>query len=137
MTNNLKHSSVARNAKADALARLLDGGYLLIYSGVQPANADTALGGSNILLAECRFANPSAPAAVNGVISFDALIGDASCDASGTATFFRAIGGDGTTVVLDGTVQEGGGDMNINKAALVAGAPLNITSITYTIPEGI
>lgn len=136
MANNLKHSTVARNAKADALARLLDDGYLLVYSGVQPVNADTALGGSNTLLAECRFANPSAPSAVGGVISFDALISDAGCDASGTATFFRTVSGDGTTVIFDGTVQEGGGDMNINKAALVEGAPLGVTSITYTIPEG-
>lgn len=131
----MKHSNAARNAKADALARLLDNGYFRVYSGPQPANADTAVGGGNTLLAELRFNATSADAAVAGVLTFNAITGDAAANASGTATWFRALQSDGSTVVLDGSVAEGGADANINKAAIVAGAPVNITSLTYTVPE--
>jgi hypothetical protein len=57
MANALRLTNAAVNAEADAFARLLDNGYLRIYSGTQPATADTALSG-NTLLAELRFAEP-------------------------------------------------------------------------------
>lgn len=132
----MKHSNAARNAKADALARLLDNGYLRIYSGPAPANADTAVGGGNTLLAELRFAATSAPAAAAGVLTFNTITGDAAADASGTATWFRCLQSNGTSVVFDGSVSEGGAEGTINKAAIVAGAPVNINSFTYTVPEG-
>jgi hypothetical protein len=89
MPNDLKLANVSVNAEADAFARLLDNGYLRIYSGTKPATGDTALSG-NTLLAELRYANPSAAAAVAGVLTFSAIASDTAADATGTATFFRA-----------------------------------------------
>jgi hypothetical protein len=51
MAHNLKLSNAAVNAKADALAALANNGYLRIYSGSQPADADSAIT-SQVLLAE-------------------------------------------------------------------------------------
>ena len=51
MANNLKLSNAAVNAEADALSVLLDNGYLRIYDGTQPANADTPIS-TQTLLAE-------------------------------------------------------------------------------------
>lgn len=132
----MKHSIAARNAKADALARLVDDGYLRIYSGPAPTNADTAPGGGNTLLAELRFATTCAPAADDGVLTFNAIAADSSANASGTATWFRVLRSDGTSVVFDGSVSEGGADGTINKASIVAGSPVNINAFTYTVPEG-
>jgi hypothetical protein len=134
MANNLKMSNAAVNAEGDALSDLLDNGYLRIYSGTQPANADTALSG-NTLLAELRFANPASGATSAGVITWSAITSDTSADATGTATFYRALKSDGTSVVMDGSVGTTGSDLNINSTAIQAGAQVDITSFTHTIPK--
>jgi len=72
MASNLKMSNAAVNAEADALARLLDGGFIKIYTGTQPATADTALSG-NTLLGTLGVNATSAPAASAGVLTFNAV----------------------------------------------------------------
>jgi hypothetical protein len=134
MANNLKMSNAAVNAEADALSDLLDNGYLRIYDGSQPANADTAVG-AQTLLAECRFANPASGAAVAGVITFSTITSDTSINATGTATWFRALKSDGTSAVMDGSVGTSAADLVLNSVALQVGAQLDITSFTHTIPK--
>lgn len=134
MANNLKMANAAVNAEADALSDLLDNGYLRIYSGTQPATADTALSG-NTLLAELRFAATASGAAVAGVITWSTITSDSSADATGTATFYRAFKSDGTSVVMDGSVGTSGSDLNLNSVAIQAGAQVDITSFTHTIPK--
>lgn len=131
MALNPKLSNASANAAADAVARLLDTGYLRIYSGTQPADADTALSG-NTLLAELRFNATSAPAAVAGVLTFNAIAADTSADATGTATFYRAFKSDGTTVVTDGSVGTSGANLNLNSVAIQSGAQVSVSSFTYT-----
>lgn len=131
MALNPKLSNASANAAADAVARLLDTGYLRIYSGTQPADADTALSG-NTLLAELRFNATSAPAAVAGVLTFNAIAADTSADATGTATFYRAFKSDGTTVVTDGSVGTSGANLNLNSVAIQIGAQVSVSSFTYT-----
>ena len=134
MANNLKLSNVAVNAEADAFARLLDSGYLRIYSGVQPSTADTALSG-NTLLAELRYAATSAPAAVTGVLTFNAIVSDTAADATGTASFFRVFKSDGTTVVYDGSVGIASADLVLNSTAIQISAQVDVTSLTHTVPR--
>jgi hypothetical protein len=126
-----KLSNAAANAQADAVARLLDNGYLRIYSGGQPTDADTAIG-AQVLLAELRFNATSAPAAVAGVLTFNAFTADSSADATGTATWFRALKSDGSTVVYDGSVGISGANMNLNSVAIQSGAAVSISSGTFT-----
>lgn len=117
------------------MARQLDNGYLRIYSGTQPTNADTALSG-NTLLAELRFNATSAPAASGGVLTFNAFTADSSADATGTAAFFRALQSNGTSVAFDGTVGTGTHDLVVNSTAIQAGAAVSVSSFTFTIQKG-
>jgi hypothetical protein len=135
MANNPKFANATVNAEADALARLLDNGYFRIYSGTQPATADTALSG-NTLLAELRYAATSAPAASAGVLTFNAVTSDTSADATGTASFFRSLKSDGTSVVMDGSVGTSAADAIINSTAIQAGTQVDVTSHTLTISKG-
>lgn len=134
MANALRLTNAAVNAEADAFARLLDTGYLRIYSGVQPATADTALSG-NTLLAELRFSATSAPAASAGVITFSAITSDTSADATGTAAFFRAFKSDGTTAVYDGSVGTATSDLILNSVAIQISAQVDVTALTHTVPK--
>jgi hypothetical protein len=135
MANNPKFANVTANAEADALARLLDNGYLRIYSGSQPTNADTALG-AQTLLAELRFGATSAPAASAGVLTFNAITSDTSADATGTAAFYRALKSDGSTVVMDGSVGTSSADLVINSTAIQSGAQVDVTSFSLTVSKG-
>ena len=135
MANNLKLSDVAVNAEADALSVLLDNGYLRIYDGTQPANADTAIS-TQTLLAELRFNADAAPSAVAGVLTFNAITQDSNANNTGTASWFRALKSDGFTVMFDGTVGTSGSDINIATTAIVAGAIVGVTSAVYTVSKG-
>ena len=135
MANNLKLSNASVNAEADALSVLLDNGYLRIYDSTQPTNADTAIG-AQVLLAELRFNADAAPSASNGVLTFNAITQDSSADATGTASWFRALKSDGSTVLFDGSVGTSGCDLNIATTSIVAGAIVGVTSFVYTVNKG-
>jgi len=135
MANNLKISSTAVNAQADALSDLLDNGYLRIYDGTQPANANTAIT-TQVLLAELRFNATAAPAASGGTLTMNAITQDSSADNTGTATWFRATKSDGSTVVFDGSVGTSGCDLNLGSTSITSGASVSVTSMTFTVSAG-
>lgn len=131
MANNPKLTNANASAAADAVCDQMDSGYLRIYDGSQPTDADTAIG-AQVLLAELRFNAAAFAAASNGVATAGAITSDASADATGTATWFRALKSDGTTKMFDGSVGTSGCDLNLNTTSIVAGATVSVTSFTYT-----
>ena len=108
MALNPTLSNVAANAEADAACALANTGWLRIYDGTQPANADTAVSTQNIL-AELRFGATAFGASVAGVATANAITADSSANATGTATWFRVFKSDGTTALWDGSVGTCGG----------------------------
>src|SRR4051812_32376973 len=118
MAHSPSLANVAANAAADAVTALLATGYLRIYSGTQPTNADTAIG-AQVLLAELRFGATAFAASVAGVATANAITSDAAADATGTAAWFRALKSDGTTVVFDGSVGTSGADLNFATVSFV------------------
>lgn len=135
MAANPKYADETVNAEADAVARKLDSGYLRIYDGSQPATADTAISGQN-LLAELRFNATSAPAASGGVLTFDDFTSDSSANASGTASWARCLKADGTSPVMDGSVGTSSADFVIASTAISAGAAVECTGLTFAVPKG-
>jgi hypothetical protein len=126
-----KLSNLGVNTEVDALAALLNDGYLRIYDGTQPTDADTAVG-AQVLLAELRFGNPAFGAGVAGVATANAITQDSAANATGTATWFRALKSDGTSVVLDGSVGTSGTNLTLNSVAVQVGAILSVTAFTLT-----
>lgn len=123
------------SAEADALGALLDNGKMRIYAGAKPATADTAIG-AQTLLAELTFGADAFPAAVNGLLTANAITGDAAADATGTATFFRALTA-ALAPLMDGTIGEGAGfDAIIDSDAIQQDADVNVTSFTIQVSKG-
>lgn len=135
MAVNPKRSNAAVTAAADAVCDLLDNGYLRIYDGSQPANADTAVT-TQTLLAELRWNATAFGAASNGVAVANSITADASADATGTATWFRALKSDGTTAVFDGSVGTASADLILNSTGITAGANVAVTAFTYNENKG-
>ncbi len=134
MANDLRESNAAVNGKADYISDQLDNGYIRIYDGTIPTNADTAIG-AQVLLAELRFSATASGAAVAGLVTFSAITADASANATGTASWFRALKSDGTSVIFDGTVGTATSDIVLNTVSIVSGAEVSISSFTYTQPK--
>jgi len=132
MALNTQIANATVNAQADLLSDNLDNGYLRIYDGTQATDADTAVG-AQVLLAELRFNATAAPAASGGVLTFNALTADASANATGTATWFRALSSNGTTVVMDGSVGTATSNLILNTASIVSGANVSVSSFTHDV----
>jgi len=135
MANNPKRSNVAANAACDAMAALANAGKLRIYSGSQPTDADTALSGQT-LLAELTMGNPAFNAAVAGVATATAITSDPSADATGTATWFRLLQSDGTTVISDGSAGTSSADLILATTSIVAAAVIAVTAFTLQESKG-
>lgn len=131
MATNPSRSNAAANAACDAMAALLNNGYLRIYDGTQAANADTAVG-AQVLLAELRFSATAFGAASAGVATAAAITADSSANATGTASWFRCLKSDGTTVVYDGSVGTSSADLVLNSVAISSGATVSVTALTLT-----
>jgi len=136
MANNVKLSNAAANAEASAICALLNSGRLRLYTGTQPATADTAIT-TQVLLCELTFNATAAGSPSNGVCTFNAITADASANASGTPTWFRALQSNGTTSVFDGTVGLiSGYDCIIDAVPIVAGSTVSVSAMTYTANKG-
>jgi hypothetical protein len=139
MADTTKISNAAAAAAAVAIAGLLDNGYLRFYDSTggtgQPATVNTAIG-SQVLLAELRFNATAAASTTNGVITFAAITSDTDADATGTATWFRALKSDGTTAIWDGSVGTSGATINIPTVSIVQHAQVDVTSLTLTVNKG-
>ncbi len=136
-------NTAARNALANAIATLVDGGSsagrLRVYTGSQPAGPGTAPSGT--LLLEVTLNDPSFGSASSGTITAaqsPALSGTGA--AAGTAGWFRVL--DSTEAagsrlwVRDGSVSApgGGGDLQLSTTTISNGLAVSITSLTVTMP---
>ena len=113
------------------MAVLLNSGYIRIYDGTQAATADTAVG-AQVLLAELRFGATAFGSGSAGVATANAITADSSANATGTASWFRCLKSDGTTVIYDGSVGTATADLILNTVSIVSGASVSITSLTIT-----
>lgn len=133
MANNPKVAAASRNTELNALGALANSGKLRIYSGTQPADADTTLSG-NTLLAELTMNATAFASATAGVITANSVTSDSGADATGTATFFRLFASNGTTVILDGSVGTASADLVLTTTEIVATVPVDVTALTITLP---
>lgn len=139
---NTKISNSEAISACDAVVDALDGGtgagLLRIYDGTQPADVDTAVGTQN-LLAELTLSDPAfgnaADASPNATATANSISDDSSANASGTATWFRAVTSGGTAVIDGDAGTATTDDLELDSANISAGATVSVTSWTVTMPE--
>ncbi len=124
-----------RNEMLDSIADNFNTGFLRLYNGTRPTDADTALAG-NTLLAELTFSATAFPAASGGVLTANAIGSDAAADATGTTTFARAFASNGTTALQDYSVGVGSGEVQLNTLSIVQNAVVSCSACTITNPVG-
>ena len=133
MASNYKKSTTLRDAQLDAITTAIGAsGLLRIYAGTQPANVATAISGQT-LLATLALGSTFAPASSGGVLTANAITG-ANAVAGGTAAFFRIFKSDGTTAVIDGTVDVSANspDLVIQNTSININQPVSVSSLVIT-----
>lgn len=129
-------SAAAAKAGLDAQFDLANSGSMRVYDGTPPANAKAALSGNNLLAQLTMGATAFGAAAGTTTITktANAITSDNDADLSGTATFFRLLKSDGTTVVAQGTVTAsgGGGDAILTSTSVVQHETVSCTSMVFT-----
>jgi hypothetical protein len=127
----LAYSTTVRNNRLHQVRDAIDGGagagLLRIYDGSRPATCGTA----TTLLAELTFTDPCAGAASGGVLTMSAITQDSSANATGTATWFRAVDSTGTCCI-DGNCGTSGSDMNMNSTSINTGVAVACSSFVIT-----
>lgn len=126
----LGFNATLRNTRLNAITSLIDAvasGVINIYNGTRPATG----GAVTTLLATLTMNATSFPAAASGAMTANAITGDASADATGTATWFR-ITDSGGAFVMDGNVGVSGSDLNLSSVSLTVGILVDITSFVLT-----
>lgn len=138
MANNPHFSLAVRDSALDQISASLGGSaYLIMYAGLQPADASAALTAANVSVARLAMTTSSAFApATAGAATANAITDDSSA-AGGSANWFslEPTAADGTARVLDGEVGTSGADLNLNSQAIATGATVSVTDFQVSIAQ--
>lgn len=135
MASNLKYSAALKNAQMNAVTTAAGASaLLLLYSGTQATNPDTAIG-AQVLLATLTCNATFAPGAAAGVLTLNAIAngtGTAGAGAGTAATWYR-LTTSGGTALIDGSVGTSASDLNLTGTTSIAtGQTVSVSSATYT-----
>lgn len=130
----LQTSVQTKAAALNAQLALLDGGYINIYSGTQPAATTTDLT-DQVLLSEHALSDPAFAPTSTATAMANAIADDESANASGTASFYRAYGADGTCHRQGSAGGAGSGaELILDNPTIVAGGTVTVSS--YSVSQG-
>lgn len=138
---NFRISTGAQNNLADALDAAVNlgsaAGTIKIYSGTQPADANTGLSG-NTLLATFTLDVPAFGTASGGAVALGGTPRTVTGAAAGTATWARcATGGTGGIgTVFDCDVGTSSATLILNTVTISVGVNLSLSSGSVTMPAG-
>jgi len=132
---DLKVSILGINAEADALARLLDGGFIWIMGDEKAETADAPV--LTAPLATLRFGSPAFAPAAGGVIKSNPIEADRNTAGTGKPKWLRAVTAD-LRAVFDGTVGANGCNLNIQTnngkvPTIFPGGEFAVDEITYRV----
>lgn len=133
MAKNTQLTNLVVNTQADALSALLDGGFIDIMDGSQPADGDTAITDQNVLVSLTLNAT-FAPSATAGVLTANSITSGVAGN-SGTATWFRVYKDDHTTALFDGSVGTSDANLILPTASITAGQTVAAASFSYTVAK--
>jgi hypothetical protein len=131
MALNPKLSVASRNLALNAALDVLNSGFIDIYDGTQPADADTAIT-TQVKLAHCALSATAFAAASAGSKVANA-IGNGTGLATSTATWYRLYKSDGVTAVADGSVGTATSNLVMNSVAIQTNATVTVSSMTFTM----
>jgi hypothetical protein len=134
MALDTKLSDLAVTVQADALAGLLDNGFVDVMTGPKPDSANEPVTTQTVLVT-LSFGKPAFLKSVGGVIAANAIAPGVAMG-RGDATWFRAYRADHTTPVFDGSAGKGKGfNMELPAKTIVEGVTVGCSGLTHTVTK--
>lgn len=136
MALNPHLSAASRKLALDAAFDVLNGGFLKVYDGTQPASPETAITTQVLLVSHSLNATAFGAAAGSGGATCTKTanaITNATIATGGTPTWATLVKSDNTTRVQDFSCGTSGIDMTYNAVPLVAGATSSVTSLVESM----
>jgi hypothetical protein len=145
LSTGLRNKMLAGASGSGGLKAILDGGYLDIFTGAQPASADYVETGTKLV----RVSSTSGTGAndglrfgtaANGILPLTVPAWTGLVSVAGVAGWARFYGTGGTSgtsgtdVRLDMSVGVSGADLNLSHTSLVASSVLTINTFSITDP---
>ncbi len=116
----------------DALAVLLNSGFLEIFTGSQPALNGSLTGTLLVTLTFGATAFAASTASGGTVTATANAITSGTAGATGTAGYFAVLKTDGTTVVGTGTVGTSNADLILSSTSIGSGATVSCSGFTIS-----
>lgn len=126
-------TTAIKNEILDGLAPSYNNGYIKVYSGSVPANANSSITMDAILLGTLTFDSTAFLPANSGILTANPIGGESSAVAGGTATFYRAYASNGTTVISQGLVGTSTSEFILNSVEIVLNGIIECTSLVIAI----
>lgn len=137
MTARLPDAS--QQAATDAVVDRIDvggAGSLKIYTGSQPADADSTPSGT-LLVTIALAATAYGSANTSGTAALASTPRSGTAAATGTAGCFEVVSGGGSKVFQGSvTATGGGGQLELDNTSIASGQTVSVTSLSYTQPAG-
>lgn len=122
-------------AMVNAYMARANGGFLVIYTGTQPALNGALTGTLLVTLGLSATAFATATASASTVTAAANSISNGTAVATGTAGYHAVLKSDATTVVWTGTVATSGADLNMSSLNVITGAIISCSAYSYSIPQ--
>lgn len=137
MAGKVRISDRAASAAADAMAGLLNGGWLDIYEGKQPKACTDAVPSESRLLASVQLGFPAFRSASNGEAEANPMSADLDVAQTGRPQWFRLTMSDHKTAVQDGNVAAAKGEasMQIRSLLLSQHSEFLVEGFTLVMPR--
>lgn len=137
MANNPFFSDASVIAGVSAVVARLNSGFIEIFTGAQPTDANQALTGTllaTLTFGATAFGTPTASGSAGSrvVTSTANTITGGTAGNTGTAGYFALLQSNGTTVEAMGSVGTSGADLNFNSLSIVSGAAVTCSSFAIT-----
>lgn len=138
----MRFTAAVRNTGLDTLISQANSGILRLYddTAARPTDADTAIPGGSVLLAELVLNATSFAAAVAGVLTANAITPEDAALADGDALYARLFDSLGTTAICDFGVTTGspsdGNELQLPSLAIATGQEVTASSLTISHPVG-
>ncbi len=124
MPSNLFLSDRAASTCVTKIGNQLNSGFLDIYAGTQPVDANTNTTSSEYILAEFTFSSV-AGSAVGSTWTTNPM-NATTCTSTGIATFYRAYSSS-RAAIMDGSVSTASADFNLNTNSFKQGIRVSVT----------
>lgn len=132
MARKTTMSTLAVNIQANAIANLLDGGFVDVLTGPQPEFSDDPLTTQKVLVS-MRFGSPAFRQAEDGVIVANPITSGVGVR-DGRPEFFRTYRPDHQTSVFDGSAgREKDNNMILPAATIAEGVTVGCSGLTHVV----